>query len=154
MRKTQEGEKHYTASAWILTKTNPQKLLLIKHKKFNLWLQPGGHIEKFENPIEAVIRETFEETGVDISFLSDEISQGHDGKFLPVPMFIMEQPIPPHREEPPHFHIDFMYCVEADEKDIQPAAHESVEAGWFTREEVIKLHTHQDTQMIVKKIMK
>lgn len=33
------------------------KVLLIHHKKLNLWLPPGGHIEKNETPDDAVKRE-------------------------------------------------------------------------------------------------
>ena len=48
------------------------------NKKLNKWLQPGGHIEGLETPIETAIRETKEETGVDIrivgpSFIQDKI---------------------------------------------------------------------------------
>lgn len=38
-----ELNKHFTASA-IIIKNN--KVLLIWHKKLNVWLYPGGHIEK------------------------------------------------------------------------------------------------------------
>ena len=64
-----EGEKHFCASVWITTTSKPQKILLVYHKKLGRWLQPGGHIEKLETPVEAAIREIKEETGIDVSFL-------------------------------------------------------------------------------------
>lgn len=39
-------------------------VLLIKHKKLGLWLNPGGHIDPGELPHEAAEREFYEETGV------------------------------------------------------------------------------------------
>lgn len=40
------------------------KVLLVKHKKLGLWLNPGGHIDPGELPHEAAEREFYEETGV------------------------------------------------------------------------------------------
>lgn len=40
------------------------KVLLIKHKKLGIWLNPGGHIDEGELPHEAAEREFYEETGV------------------------------------------------------------------------------------------
>lgn len=51
------------ASAFVF---NNDKILLIYHKKFGLYLQPGGHIEGMEKPYEAAIREVYEETGINI----------------------------------------------------------------------------------------
>jgi len=65
--KAKEGEKHFTASCWITSTGKPKKILLIHHKKLGRWLQPGGHIEKFENPVVAAIREVREETGLEIA---------------------------------------------------------------------------------------
>lgn len=90
-----EGEKHFTASVWILNKSNPKKMLLVHHKKLGKWQQPGGHIEQFENAIETAVREVKEETGLDISFLLKQIRIiDKEGSFLPVPRFFMEQTIP------------------------------------------------------------
>jgi len=92
VNKVIKGEKHFTSSVWILTKNNPKKMLLLHHKKLGKWLQPGGHIEQHENPIETAIREVKEETGIDISFLTDDIQIiDEEGKFLPVPTFFMEE---------------------------------------------------------------
>ena len=36
--------RHFCASVFLI---NPEdkRILLVKHKKFNKWVQPGGHIE-------------------------------------------------------------------------------------------------------------
>lgn len=70
-------ERQYCASAYTIDFNN-NEVLLMYNKKLNKWLQPGGHIEGLETPIETAIRETKEETGVDIrivgpSFIQDKI---------------------------------------------------------------------------------
>ena len=148
------ARKHFTASVWILSSGKPKKMLLVHHKKYNLWLQPGGHVEEFENPIETAVREVKEETGLDIGFLFDEIKTiDHDGSLIPSPDFIIEEAIPAHGEEPKHYHTDLMYVVNVDEQELKPNKHESQEAGWFTKEEILDLPTHKDTKVIVEKLM-
>ena len=41
--------RNFCASVFII---NPEtkKILLVKHKKMNKWVQPGGHIENNETP--------------------------------------------------------------------------------------------------------
>lgn len=51
----------YTASGILVHKN---KVLLVKHKKLGIWLNPGGHIDEDELPHVAAEREFFEETGV------------------------------------------------------------------------------------------
>ena len=58
-------ERQYCASAYTIDFKN-KEVLLMYNKKLSKWLQPGGHIEGKETPIETAIRETFEETGVEI----------------------------------------------------------------------------------------
>ena len=43
-----------------------RKLLVVYNRKYGKWLQPGGHSEGEETPLETVIREVKEETGIDI----------------------------------------------------------------------------------------
>ncbi|MFW5888442.1 MAG: NUDIX hydrolase [Patescibacteria group bacterium] len=59
--------KHFTASALIIHKG---KALLVYHKKLNVWLYPGGHVENNETPDEALLREVKEETGLDVEIIS------------------------------------------------------------------------------------
>ena len=58
-------ERQYCASAYTIDFKN-KEVLLMYNKKLNKWLQPGGHIEGRETPIETAIREAFEETGIRI----------------------------------------------------------------------------------------
>ena len=52
---------HITASGLVI---KDDLALLIYHPYIKQWMQPGGHIDNGEEPIEAAIREVYEETGV------------------------------------------------------------------------------------------
>jgi 8-oxo-dGTP pyrophosphatase MutT (NUDIX family) len=150
-----ENEKHFCASVWIITKSNPQKILLLLHKKLNRWLQPGGHIERFENPVEAAIREVKEETGIDISFLKKDINKiDEEGTILPTPKFIMEQTIPPHKNHPKHYHLDIQYVVKIPAQKVKLSKQESKGIRWFTKKEALALSIHEDTKVVINNIMK
>jgi 8-oxo-dGTP pyrophosphatase MutT (NUDIX family) len=53
--------KHFTATTYIVHGT---KVLLHFHKKLNMWLAIGGHVEENELPEEAALREIVEEAGL------------------------------------------------------------------------------------------
>ena len=50
-----------SVTAIIFDESN--RVLLAKHADTKLWVAPGGSIEPNEKPIDAVVRETLEETG-------------------------------------------------------------------------------------------
>ncbi|MBY0291858.1 MAG: NUDIX hydrolase [Alphaproteobacteria bacterium] len=58
----------HLVSYFILFDEKAQKVLLVDHKKSQLWLPAGGHVEPGENPRETVIRECFEELGISAKF--------------------------------------------------------------------------------------
>lgn len=49
-----------------------QKVLLVEHKKAELWLPAGGHVEIDEHPKATVDREIQEELGIDAEYLLDD----------------------------------------------------------------------------------
>lgn len=54
---------HLTASAWVVD-TTQMKVLLTHHKKLDMWVQLGGHIEAEDKDIYAAcVRELKEESG-------------------------------------------------------------------------------------------
>ena len=53
--------RHFTATGFVVHRG---ATLLHWHPKVKMWLPPGGHIEPNEDPVQAVLREVEEETGV------------------------------------------------------------------------------------------
>ena len=55
--------RHFTATGFVVYE---DATLLHWHPKVKMWLPPGGHIEENEDPVQAVLREVEEETGVQV----------------------------------------------------------------------------------------
>jgi len=100
-RKTNPG--HITASGIILSN---DCLLMVRHPALGKWLQPGGHVESGETPIQAAIREVAEETG-----LSAKIHPWHESKNFPIDINIHAIPENKRKFEPAHVHYDFRYIL-------------------------------------------
>ena len=54
-------KRHFTATGFLVS---GDSVLLHWHAKVLEWLPPGGHIEPNEDPVQAVLREIQEETGL------------------------------------------------------------------------------------------
>ena len=84
--------------------------LLHWHQKVGLWLPPGGHIEPNEDPVEAVLREVLEETGMTVEIVPTATSFDYDDPpQLPTPATMMVEPIRSFGAESAHHHMDFIY---------------------------------------------
>ncbi len=108
---------HVTGSAIV---TGPRGVVLLRHKRLGLWLQPGGHIDPGETPWEAARREAEEETGLAVRFAA----LGADG----VPPLVHVDVHPGGRG---HTHLDLRYLLDGGDADPAPPAGESQEIGWF-----------------------
>lgn len=62
----------HLVSYFILIDEKAQKILLVDHKKAQLWLPTGGHVEGNEDPQETVRRECCEELGIEAEFWSED----------------------------------------------------------------------------------
>ncbi len=153
--KNEYHEKQLTASILLIAQENPEKVLLIHHKKHGCWLQPGGHVEKFENPLEAAIREAQEETGIDVSpWLQTGPKIDTYAYQLPIPDYTAEYLIPPHGDEPEHYHVDWLYVVRLpNTQEIHREKRSSHDIGWFTLEEALDLPMFTNTQYFLKQMM-
>lgn len=130
----------FTASAYIVC---GDKVLLRFHEKHHRWLVPGGHIELEHGPIETVIKEVKEETGLQVRIVADpveiypKLNKGDDGVDLPLPIFINR-----HKAGQDHEHIDLIYAAESDTMDINPGEGEASgpeNFRWVTKEDLEKL---------------
>ena len=119
--------RQFCSSAFIINPEN-KKILLIKHKKFNKWVQPGGHIENDELPEEAAIRETFEETGIKIKLIGERFPREDD--------CIKPLGIQKNRNKKGEIHIDIIYLAVPTTFDIKYDPNESTDIGWFSRNEL------------------
>ena len=121
----------FTASVYIV---HEGKVLLHKHKKLGFWVQPGGHIELDEDPNQAALRESREETGYEIELVGNPRLHGAtselSGDLIP-PKFLNR-----HTFSDTHEHIDFVYFGRVTGGELVPE--EGTEMRWITREEVEK----------------
>jgi 8-oxo-dGTP diphosphatase len=62
----------HLVSYFVIFSSERDQVLLVDHKKAELWLPPGGHVDPGEHPKETVRREAMEELGIDAEFLFDE----------------------------------------------------------------------------------
>ena len=146
-------EKHLTATAYLVAKIDGKiRVLLHRHKKINIWLGVGGHVERDENPIETVRREVFEEAGTELDFLpplrspliKEYVTQ------LEISQFIFEFKISARPKEPAHRHIDLVFIgtVKHPEKVKM-----TEEFHWFSASELKKLALQEEVTSITQKAL-
>lgn len=108
----------FTVSAFILH-PNEAKLLLINHRKLNIWLQPGGHVELDEDPLQGLDHELLEETGLELSKcqIIEPAKQPkvRGQKTLPLPFHFNV-----HDFNKKHKHIDLEYVIKSYTDKIKP----------------------------------
>jgi 8-oxo-dGTP pyrophosphatase MutT (NUDIX family) len=149
-------ESHYTATGLVINCAG-DKALLVFHKKLQLWLPAGGHVEEGELPHQAVVREVFEETGVNAQIVhtSDNLDLSESGEIqFPAPQFVLHEFIPAYKGKDAHMHYDFIYQMQAqsDECTLNQAECESV--GWFTKEQLLACNTTAATRQMYKLCLK
>lgn len=62
----------HLVSYFLLVDQKTKSVLLADHKKAELWLPTGGHVEPNEDPKETVMREAQEELAIEAEFLVEE----------------------------------------------------------------------------------
>lgn len=112
-----------------------KKVLLIFHKKHNMWLQIGGHIELNEDPDEALFREVKEECGLDIEIIGERQPKFEikGTKFLYTPAFMNI-----HDINETHKHIGLIYFAKAKSDKFILSEREHNDIRWFSREDLDK----------------
>ncbi len=110
-------------------------LLLVHHRKLNLWLPVGGHIEEDEIPDDALIREAKEEVRLDIEILNQSsISlEGNVKRNLATPFYVNVHSVGDHN------HCCFFYvCKDKGTSTLSINYDELRGYGWFSREDLQK----------------
>ena len=102
---------HVTASAFVVSSRG---VILHRHRRLGIWVQPGGHVDPGEEPTTAALRECAEETGL--------VARHLDGHVFHVDV---------HPGPRGHTHYDLRYILVADPLDPHPPPDESPDVYWF-----------------------
>jgi 8-oxo-dGTP pyrophosphatase MutT (NUDIX family) len=132
---------HVTGSAIVI---GPRGVLLHRHKRLGLWLQPGGHLEPGETPWDAALREAREETGLDLSWpgpdMEKENSLAEENSRPRVDSIPTLAHVDVHDGGRGHTHLDLRYEVRVvGDQDPHPPVGESQAVRWFTWPEAIAM---------------
>lgn len=132
---------HLTASAWI-TSNDQTKAVLLHHKKLNLWVQPGGHIDESDASLMAAsLREATEETG-----LSALQPVSHDIFDIDV------HRIPVRKQEPEHWHLDIRFWFKTD-NDVLTISEESNHLMWLSKQDIFNRTDEESVLRMVRKTL-
>jgi 8-oxo-dGTP pyrophosphatase MutT (NUDIX family) len=111
------GPVHLTGSAIVVGRRGT---VLHVHKRLARWMQPGGHLASGEQPSDAAIRESREETGLQLSHPAGTARLIH---------------VDVHEAAKGHTHLDLRYLLVAPDTDPSPPAGESPQVRWFSWDE-------------------
>lgn len=141
LRVPEDADRDFVAGAFIV---EDGKILMLNHRKYGIWLQPGGHVEEGETPDEAAVRETMEETGLEVEVVGEEQEfDGFKAVDLPNPFNVNL-----HEIEDGHWHLDFQYLVEIvgekkeeyeyDDEDMEWLSEQDLKSGEYEIPENVK----------------
>jgi 8-oxo-dGTP pyrophosphatase MutT (NUDIX family) len=133
-----ETTRHFVATMYVV---NDGATLLHEHEKLDMWLPPGGHVDRDELPHEAALRETYEETGFEPELHAACGPYDTDGAgSMPRPAAFLLEDIDVHEDgRIAHQHMDFVYFGRVEGRAVEPAGHDETDAEawqWFTAEEL------------------
>ena len=100
--------RHFTVTGFV---SHDGRTALHWHARLDMWLPPGGHVEPDEDPLQAVLREGREETGLAVEVLPSDPAFAYTApRQLPVPAAMAVYDIPRDGSlDEAHQHIDLVY---------------------------------------------
>lgn len=98
--------RHFTSTGFVV---HEGQVLLHWHPKVKAWLPPGGHIEENEDPVQAVLREVQEETGLEVEVVptGSSLELDYPAEVYPPYTIMVEDIHDPIQGF--HRHIDMIY---------------------------------------------
>jgi len=128
---------HITASGFVLSPDRRQ-VLLMHHRKLDLWLQPGGHCDGDTDVRAVAAREVSEEIGISTA------------KLISRAIFDIDvHEIPARHAEPAHRHHDIRFLFEVDPAETLPGNDESHALRWLSYDDLSTI-TDRSSVLVVR----
>ena len=112
------------------------------HRKLELWLPPGGHVDPNELPDEAAVREVLEETGIRVELVGERGVGVEYPRQLVRPAGIQLESIAEGHE-----HVDLIYFARPLDGASAPRGNgEGERVGWYPVAELERLGAPEDVR--------
>ncbi|MBI3851250.1 MAG: NUDIX domain-containing protein [Verrucomicrobia bacterium] len=122
----------FTVAIFVI---HDRHILLIHHRKLDQWLPLGGHIELDEDPESAALRESREESGLEVELIGERPpTTGPGTRALIAPRFLDI-----HRITDTHEHIGMIYWARPKNGSLQLATAEHHDIRWCAADDLDKL---------------
>lgn len=123
-------EYDFVVSVFIV---HNDRVLLVHHPRYDMWIPMGGHIELNEDPEQALLREIKEETGLAVEILANKPDvEQNDTKFIFTPRYMDV-----HNASSSHKHIALVYFAKAaSDRHVLSAEH--TEINWLNLDDLEK----------------
>ena len=136
-----QTDGHVTGSSWVVNPTRTHALML-HHRKLDLWLQPGGHADGDPDIHYVVMKETSEETGVDMANI----------RLLSEAIFDVDvHTVHASEHDPRHEHFDIRFLLEIDDSLPLPGNDESHQIIWVPISQIARFNNALSLYRMVRK---
>jgi 8-oxo-dGTP pyrophosphatase MutT (NUDIX family) len=115
----------FTVAVFVV---HQDRVLVVHHRKLDKWLPLGGHVELDEDPEQAALRETREESGLEVELIGERPPTTEPGtRALIAPRFLDI-----HRIHDGHEHIGMIYWARPTGGTLRRAEAEHHDIRWCT----------------------
>jgi len=123
-----ETTRHFVATVYVV---NSGATALHEHEKLDMWLPPGGHLDRDELPHEAALREVQEELGLTVELVAPSGPlQSDTARSIPQPQQFLLEDIDVCDGAVGHQHVDFVYYGWAESRNVDPGPGETPADAW------------------------
>lgn len=136
---------HLTSSALVLS-PDERALLLIFHRGFGRWIQPGGHLDPTDPEVHAAARrELAEETG---------LTQVRVPAWAPGLLDVAVHRVPGGLKpgQPAHLHFDLRVALVAQRRRVN-AATDAADVGWFALDGLDRVETDGSVRLAARRML-